>query len=213
MKWLGVVLMTVDHVDKYLYRGKVEWMFDLGRMTLPLFCFVLAYNLARPDFVNSGAAVRTLRRLLVAGAVATVPYIGLGQVLAGWWPLNILFMLGLSVWIAIVAEGRGVGRVVGLIVGIVVGGALVEFWWPALALVFSFRRFILKPGFVSALWVTLALASLTIINRNLWAFGTLPLLLLAPKIDVQLPRARTLFYAYFPLHLLALWGLQVALQR
>ena len=44
LKWLGIVLMTIDHINKYLNGGHSALMFDLGRIALPLFGFVLAYK-------------------------------------------------------------------------------------------------------------------------------------------------------------------------
>ena len=48
LKWLGIGLMTLDHMNKFLNGGQSAFIFDLGRIALPLFGFVLAYNLARP---------------------------------------------------------------------------------------------------------------------------------------------------------------------
>ena len=54
MKWLALVLMTGDYVNKYLFNGTLPRLFNAGRVTLPLFVFVLAYNLARPDTLERG---------------------------------------------------------------------------------------------------------------------------------------------------------------
>ena len=57
LKWLALVLMTGDHVNKYLFNATLPVLFEAGRIALPLFVFVLAYNLARPgtlDFASTG---------------------------------------------------------------------------------------------------------------------------------------------------------------
>ena len=46
--------MTGDYVNKYLFNGTLPRLFNAGRVTLPLFVFVLAYNLARPDTLERG---------------------------------------------------------------------------------------------------------------------------------------------------------------
>jgi hypothetical protein len=93
LKWLALVLMTEDHVDKYLFNGTIAVLFDAGRAALPLFVFVLAYNLARPDALERGVYLRTMKRLALFGVLATPAFIALGGLLAGWWPLNIMFAL------------------------------------------------------------------------------------------------------------------------
>lgn len=45
-KWLAVILIIVDHWNKYLSDKAVPWMYAVGRISMPLFAFVLGYNLA-----------------------------------------------------------------------------------------------------------------------------------------------------------------------
>ena len=58
-----------------------------------------------------------------------------------------------------------------------------------------------------ALWVGSVIA-LYAINRNFWALAALPLIFAARHIDVTVPRARYLFYAYYPSHLAIVWLLE-----
>ena len=51
------------------------------------------------------------------------------------------------------------------------------------------------------------LASLYVINRNLWAFAALPLIFAAGQVKIKVPRGRLGFYAYYPAHQAVLWGL------
>jgi hypothetical protein len=48
LKWLAVALMVVDHLNKFVFKKSVPSLFVLGRVAMPLFFFVLAYNLAQP---------------------------------------------------------------------------------------------------------------------------------------------------------------------
>src|SRR4051812_42258689 len=41
LKWVGLVLMTSDHVNKYLLQDASPTLYALGRMVMPLFGFVL----------------------------------------------------------------------------------------------------------------------------------------------------------------------------
>ena len=95
LKWLGVVLMTLDHINKYFFNETLPGVFELGRLTMPIFGFVLAYNLARPGCLAKGAYGRTMKRMALYGLLATPFYmiLGAGQLVFGWFPLNIMAML------------------------------------------------------------------------------------------------------------------------
>jgi hypothetical protein len=40
--------------NKYLFNETLLFLFEAGRVAMPLFVFVLAYNLARPGIYESG---------------------------------------------------------------------------------------------------------------------------------------------------------------
>ena len=82
LKWLALLLMTLDHVNKHLLHASVPELFAAGRLALPLFGFVLGYNLARPGALVGGVYSRTARRLALFGSIASVPFIALGGL--GW---------------------------------------------------------------------------------------------------------------------------------
>ena len=64
-----------------------------------------------------------------------------------------------------------------------------------------------------AINAVLACAALWFINRNLWALAALPVLFLASRVDVRVPRLRWAFYAYYPLHLAALWLIRIPMSK
>lgn len=205
LKWLGLVLMTLDHVDKYLLHESVPALFDAGRLALPIFSFVLAYNLARPSSLESGAYGRVSSRLAIAAALATVPFVGLGGLVWEWWPLNILFAFLVAVGVMWLLERGGAARLAAAVLLSLLGGLLVEFWWPAVAMTIAAWRYTRRPGWTSLLLWIAAIASLYVINRNFWALAALPLIFLAPQVSIAVPRSRNVFYVFYPLHLLVLW--------
>src|ERR1700722_12749406 len=92
--------MVFDHVNKYFYAEKLPVIFQLGRIVMPMFGFVLAYNLARPDALARGVHGRMIYRLTLMGLAASPMFIilnGMYVTANAWWPLNILFMLLLVV--------------------------------------------------------------------------------------------------------------------
>lgn len=205
IKWLAMVLMTADHVNKYLLAESQPALFDLGRIAMPLFVFVLAYNLARRGALSSAVFHRTAKRLAIFGVVASVPYIALGAVLGGWWPLNILFTLLAATVIIGLVELGGAARIALAIAVFVLAGALVEFWWPALALALASWQYSKRPSHRNLATLALCLAALWLINRNLWTLAALPIILAAPRVRLAVPRIPFFFYGYYPAHFAALW--------
>lgn len=201
IKWLAMVLMALDHIDKFLLGESNAVLFDLGRMVMPLFGFVLMYNLARPGALAAGVHRRVMQRLLIFGALSTPVFVAL----VGWWPLNILFMLMLSTGIVWLIECGGKLRLVFAVIAFVLASAVVEFWWFGVLVCLGAWGCCRKPTAVRlALWA-LALASLWIVNRNFAALAALPLIWAAARIEIPMPRHRWIFYGFYPAHLGAIW--------
>lgn len=205
LKWLAIALMTLDHVNTYLFDRSLQYAFELGRIAMPIFVIVMAYNLARPGAFSRGTFQRSAKRLALFAVLSCVPFIPLqdGSIL----PLNILFLLLLASLIAFLIEHGGRPQKLLAFTLFLAGGALVEYWWPALALAIVAWRYFKAPSLGGTFGIVLLTASLWVINQNFWAMLALPLLVIATKIDLQLPRTKWyVFYAYYPLHLLFILG-------
>lgn len=200
LKWLALVLMTLDHVNKYFFAEKLPGLFELGRLAMPLFGFVFAYNLARPGALETAALLRTVKRLAVAGLVASPFFMALGGLAYGWWPLNIMFMLLVATVTLYLVEKGGSARLTAVAV-FLIGGAFVEFWWFGLAFCLCAWWYCKYPSKKALVAWFIATALLYVVNRNLWAFAAMPLILAAPILKVEAPRFKRLFYAYYPAHL------------
>lgn len=222
LKWVGLVLMTIDHVNKYVLHGSVPAMFALGRLTLPLFVFVLAYNLARPSTLANASRVfpRLLLRLVGAAALASVPFVALGGLAAGWWPLNILATFGVAVAAMYLLLLGGFWRKAAAIGLVIVGGGLVEYWWPAICMCLAAWYYCRRPSWgalacaLAATWALnvngWAFGAMPLVNASVWAFAALPVIFAASRISLAVPRLKWAFYAYYPAHLAALWLLTAA---
>jgi len=197
LKWVGLVLMTGDHVNKYLLQDASPTLYALGRMVMPLFGFVLMANLVRPGAFRAGMHLRVMRRLAVFALLATPAFVRL----VGWWPLNILVALWLATLIVWLLERGGAVARVAALMAFLMGGALVEFWWPALLCCLGAWGFLRRPDGVRMLLWALATASLAIVNGNFSALAALPLILGARYVDIPLRRCGWVFYAYYPAHL------------
>ena len=207
LKWLALLLMTLDHVNKHLLHASVPELFAAGRLALPLFCFALGYNLARPGTLASGGYLRTARRLAAFGSIAAIPFIALGGLGWGWWPFNIMATLLVATLCAWLIEAGGAARLVAASVAFIVGGALVEFWWPGVAACLLAWAYCRRPRWVTlGLWVGV-LAWLYVVNRNFWALAAVPIIFAGGHVKMNVTRGQLVFYVYYPVHLAVLWGL------
>lgn len=213
LKWLALALMTLDHVNKYLFNATLPLAFEAGRMSLPIFVMVLAYNLARPKMMQGTRRLRLAGRLAYFGLLASIPFIALGGLHHGWYPLNVLFTLCVITLVVHQLEQLTPhSRLLALLL-FLAGGSVVEYWWPGVALGVSTRWYLARPSRLSASLVLLSCASLWFINGNFWAMAAIPLLLLAQHVTLALPRMRWVFYGYYPLHLVALWLIRIPMRN
>jgi len=213
LKWLALILMTGDHINKYLFNGTVPFLFEAGRLALPLFVFVLSYNLARPGFIEQGGYPRIIKRLTFFGAVSSIPFIALGSLYAGWFPLNVIYLLLIITLCTYLLEKNGTAYFVTAISIFLIGGSLVEYWWPGVALGLAIWSYYKQPTWLAALFTVLVCVSLWFINRNLWALVAVPLILAATHIHLPILRLRWAFYIYYPLHLAVLWLIRIPMRK
>lgn len=210
LKWLALLLMTLDHINKYLFNGTLSYLYEAGRLAMPIFVVVLAYNLARPGQLEKKVYQRTMMRLAVWGAIASVPYIALGTVFTNWLPLNILFTLLALTSTAYFIERGNLVAAWGIFL---VSGALVEYWWPCLIFGLATWSYFKRPDFFSASIAIIACASLDFINGNSWAMIVFIIVFSATHIDLKMPRIKWFFYIYYPLHLCILWLIRIPMSQ
>lgn len=208
LKWLALLLMVGDHINKYLLHDSVPALFNAGRVVMPIFAVVLGYNLARPGTLASGVYPRALIRLTIVAAVSSIPFIALGGLGWGWWPLNVMTALGLitaSLWLF---DLGGPARAASGVALLAVGGFFVEFWWAILALAVAAWLYARHPRWSALGLAAIGFAGLHLVNRNEWALLALPLVALASCVDLKVPRVRWAFYAFYPLHLAVIWAVR-----
>lgn len=210
-KWLALVLMVIDHTNHYLFGGAVQWMYAMGRVSMPLFAFVLGYNLARPGMLASGGYRRLALRLAVFGLLSMAPFIALNkQLLGGWWPLNMMFTLLIAVLTAWLIDLHRPWSSIAAWLVLAWGGTLGEYWWPAIGLCLCVWAYQRQPSRALVAGFLACLVLLWSANSNLWALAAVPVLFALQWWTVVLPRAQWVFYAFYPLHLALLWMILAA---
>lgn len=207
-KWIGLAAMTIDHVNTYLMHGSHAWMYQVGRIAMPLFGIALAAHLAGPDALEkNGPAARMTPRLAIFALLAQIPFTLLR---GGPWPPTLFNAMALLLLVVVFLRLRASSHRwhrVAAWTALVVGGAAVEFWWIGAALILTVRCWLIEPTSERAFAVALALALLCALTRS-----AVPLLApvivctLARRI-VMVSRVRLFFYGYYPLHLAALVAL------
>ena len=211
LKWLALILMTGDHLNKYLFNGTLPVLFETGRLALPLFVCVLAYNLARPYALACGIYRRTMIRLAVFGGLATPLFIALGgSWFRGFWPLNVMFTLLVFTATACLVE-QGKFWSAGLV--FLIGGGLGEFLWPAILFGLAIWSYSRQPSVRAAGIAFITCTSFWFINHNMWALAALPILLLATQFNFRVPRLRLFCYGYYPLHLAFLLLIRIPMTK
>jgi hypothetical protein len=196
LKWIALVLMTGDHVNKVLLHGSEPWLTDLARVVFPIFAFVLAWNVERhPD---RRAADRSIGRLFVA-ALLVQPFHALA--FGYWLPVNILATLACGL---LVARTRSPAVVV--LVGLV-AGSVVDYAWAGVLVVMASVMLARDPESLASRGLyAVALVCLCWFIGIAWALLALPLLAIGGRLPVTIPRWRWTFLGYYAVHLAVLAG-------
>lgn len=207
IKYVALLCMVMDHVNKYLFNYSIPYFFEAGRLAMPLFGVVLAYNLSRESYIKEPEKLkRLIVKLVLFGVIATPFYVLLGGVKLGFWPLNILFTFAISALVIYIIDIRHKIKYwpLALATTFSFGGALVEFWHPAILLVVATWWYFRTGSRYAVIPLIISFVGLYLINGNAYAVLAIPVLILLTNINLPLIRFKHLFYWFYPIHLIAL---------
>lgn len=191
LKWLALIAMLSDHTNKILLGSQLPFMSELGRIAMPLFGFVLAYNLARPDVLKKGIYSRILSRMCIVGVIAQPFYkVAFGN--PHWIPLNIMFTLMLATGVIYLLDKGGFYRELVAIAVFILGGLFVDYLWFGVGYCLAAWYYQKSPNFLNlVIWLSTT-ASLYMTNENHWALAVIPIIFVASKFEFSVPRSRVL---------------------
>lgn len=201
MKWLALLVMTLDHINKFIYHESLPGIFQLGRIAMPLFAFVLAYNLARPNAFENGLYQRVMRRLAFYGLISIPACVFLMGKAALGFPANIMFMLLVSTATLYFLQKKDGYSAWYATLTFCLGSIFVEYWWFGVIICITSFYYCKKPSMINLFFLFVSLVAVLLVNINLWAIAALPVILFAKKVALPIPRVKNVFYAYYPLHL------------
>ena len=199
IKYLATLLMLLDHIGLLLEINELRF---IGRLSFPLFCWILARNWERRGEKIPNALIG---RLLFFGIISQFPYF----LLVNKIELNVL--LSFLVCVLIFSEIRITNKkLIKLLSGMVAAQFLnVSYGWFAVAcplLMLSFKGFGSKGWWFC--WISANVLYTVTCGYFIQIFATLTPLILAyhnPQKDRK-PTAieKKFFYYFYPLHLAGL---------
>lgn len=187
LKWLGLALMLIEHVCRYVLDVFPPVVYVLGRMVFPLFAIALAVGLRDSDVVQRR---NVALRLLVWG----LPTAGIIYLVRDPVPLNILFTFAFGVTLHSVWRGVGRARVLVAVVMLLLG-FVVEYGPAGVAAVALFCAAVREESRTElALHFAVGILAVCIANAS-WVPLLAPLVVAAVVTSgVEIPRVRRLFY-------------------
>lgn len=198
LKLIALFFMVLDHTNHYLYGYKYPIMFNLGRISFPIFAFCFSIALAKRDSNNLN---KIIIRLVLFSLISSIPYFLLN---IKWYPyglpVNILFMFALS---AIAINYKNNLEII-IFVGLL--SFLVEYDIRGFFLIIGLYFLLYEKDTIKKLIsigvFLFGLCGIQIINGNIYSLFSIPLIWIVVKLDLKIIRIKHFFYYVYPIHLL-----------
>jgi hypothetical protein len=213
LKWVAVVTMTVDHIG-LIFFPEYPILRIIGRMAFPLFAYLLVLGMRSTHNLRE-----YFDRLLFFAFLSQMPY-ALVNGVAPWEKLNIFATLLLGMVMVYFIERSSLVFLVPLVVSAVIPVDYGVYGTATVLLVYLIG----KDWRVGSL--TFVFINLVIAIYGSWyqpfALFALPFILMHDRGKLTKHRGEAqikhpifrkyFFYAYYPLHLMLLWGLRTLIQ-
>jgi len=214
LKWIALAAMLLDHLNAVVFDFRYPWMLWVGRLAFPILAFLVAYNLE----VRRVPFARYWPRLLIFALISQPIY----QWATGNQVLNIFFALLASsgLWAAsraLQARGWDVYKRLVLLLPVMLITPFVDFSLMGLLMVPVWAAVLRNPSPIHwMVWLVVSLGLNYYLPPSVMVLLVLPLMVWVGARSSQSQRGvvsprffqRWFFYAFYPLHLLALGGVR-----
>lgn len=205
LKWVAIFSMVVDHIHSVvLLDGTAyEWMTYIGRVSFPLFAFIVAYHMlhhvkSKRKYILQLLSLGVVSQPIFAMALPDVEY------------LNILFTLSLGAGLIYFVEEAFTNRkstlafiasITVVLLGIFIP---VDYYLGGVLLPLVFWVWLQKPKYIAlpaivVFWINQGLLGVV-------ALITFPIIYTTKALEnIPVPRInKWIFYVFYPLHLFVL---------
>lgn len=212
LKIIGILTMACDHIG-YAILGKFSFLNLIGRIAFPIFAFQ-----ATEGFVHTKDLKKHIRKLLIFGCISQIPFmLFLSKFSESIFTLNIFFTLILGL-IAISLYKKTTNKVLAfayiLLFGILAELVNVDYGMYGIFLIFLFyifkeKKFLMN---ISVILLTIAkylpsILTYAFMHSRFYLcilFTCLSLIFILFYNKKEGPKAKYLFYIFYPLHLVIL---------
>lgn len=201
LKCIAIISMVVDHTGAVLFPGSLLFRY-IGRIAFPIFCFLLVEG-----FLHTRDIHRYMARLLIFAFVSEIPYdLAFRGTFLEFGHQNVFFTLFLGVVLMYVLQKAAEWPVKAIEVLLVMWLAEVlktDYGSQGILLIAAF--FLLHDR----LWMKLATGTAWcfIWNGAVQKYGALAMVPIALYNGERGRNMKYFFYAFYPLHLLLLYGI------
>lgn len=208
LKWLAIVSMTFDHINKLIFASGLPAFSQFGRLAFPLFCYLIAFNVVR----RGAAPQRYFLPLLIFGV--------LSQSIYSWAfegdELNIFFTLFLGagyLWLVSWLKVKGRSSIIAHVLAVcflAVPASFVSYQFFGPFLIPILAGFLKKPTVLSVLGTGFYLMlTNNFLPISVYTLLLLPAVLTAPRLPLRLRRSnKWIFYGFYPIHIIVLASLE-----
>lgn len=213
LQWITIITMTIDHVGFYLLPEHSVFRI-IGRIAMPIFVFTLAEG-----FIHTSSRQKYFMRLGILAVVSEIVYILLRNATGTNLPINVVMTLVLCFIAMLCTERGGIGWLG--VMAIAAAAYLFDFEYGAPAVILAVAYYFIcnLRDFHVTYAVTLTIATglfafATAVNAHWWiqsysALAIMPLMLYSGEKGRRLPYR--LNYIYYPLHLVVILAIYLAL--
>ena len=199
LKLLAMIAMTLDHIG-CIFFPRLPLLRMIGRLAMPILCFFIGEGLR-----HTRNPQKYLLRLVGFALISELPFDLAFYGRVNWASQNVYFTLALGLMALRLLQSSSPRRWAGLLS---VGGAALllraDYGLYGIAMILLLDRF---RDSLSEQFASLALLNLLLFGFGMQSLSLLSLPLLCLYNGQRGCDDKKFFYAYYPAHLLLLWGL------